>query len=413
SFMPWLLGTALLHSAIVVEKRDAMQRWTILLAIMTFALSLIGTFLVRSGVLSSVHAFAQDPERGVFILGLLAIAIGGALALFAARSGQLTGGGLFAPLSREGSLLLNNLLLAAAAGSVFVGTLYPLFVDMATGQKLTVGAPYFNLTFMPLFAPVAIVAAIGPLLAWKRADARALVQRLIVLFTATLTAVAIAAIIIRRFEVLGFIGLAISTWLIAATLMEFWARADFARVGFTGGLRRALGLPRSAYGLYCGHIGLALAIAGVTAVSVWKVEAIQVQKPGVGVEVAGYTFTLIDVTKAEGPNYQAEVATMRVTRGDDLVAVLFPERRWYPVEGKATTEAGIDTKWYGDLYAVLGDPDGKGGWVTRHYYNPGVVWMWIGALAMALGGMISLSDRRLRIGAPARLLRGAVAAPAE
>ncbi|PLX37687.1 MAG: heme lyase NrfEFG subunit NrfE [Hyphomicrobiales bacterium] len=402
SFMPWLLGTALLHSAIVVEKRDALQKWTILLAILTFGLSLIGTFLVRSGILSSVHAFAQDPERGVFILGLLIIAIGGALALFAARASTINGGGLFTPFSREGSLLLNNLLLAAGGGAVFVGTLYPLFVDIFTGEKLTVGAPYFNLTFIPMFAPVALVAAIGPMLSWKRADARALVQRLYVLLAAAIGACVLTGIFASRADILGYAGMAVAAWLIAGTLSDFVDRAGFARVGFLGGLRRAFGLPRSSYGLYLGHGGLALAILGVTAISVWQAEGIQVQKPGDVAEVGGYGFTLVEVNKGEGPNYQAEIATITVKRGDEAVGTMYPERRWYPVEGKATTEAAIDTRWHGDLYAVIGDPDGKGGWVTRFYYNPGVVWMWVGGVLMAFAGMVSLADRRLRIGAPAR-----------
>ncbi len=402
SFMPWLLGTALLHSAIVVEKRDALQKWTILLAILTFSLSLIGTFLVRSGILSSVHAFAQDPERGTFILLLLVIAIGGSLALFGYRAHELKGGGLFAPISREGALLLNNLLLAAVCSTVFVGTLYPLFIDVLTGERLTVGAPYFNMTFLPMFVPIVLAAAIGPLLSWKRADIRGLGQRIAALAIVSALAAAVAGALAGDWNIFGMCGLALAAWLFIGTVSGFVDRAGFKKAGFAGGLRRAAGLPRSAYGLYFGHLGLAITVAGITAISVWKVEGLQEQAVGQSVSVAGYTFTIESVKDVKGPNYRSELATINVQRDGEQVSTLFPERRWYSVEGKATTEAAIDTRWHGDIYAVLGEPNGKGGWVTRYYYNPGVLWMWIGAALMALAGIISLTDRRLRIGAPAK-----------
>ncbi len=409
SFMPWLLGTALLHSTLVVEKRDALQKWTILLAILTFALSLIGTFLVRSGILSSVHAFANDPERGVFILGLLVGLVGGALVLYAWRAPLLRDGGYFAPISREGALLLNNVLLAAACGIVFVGTLYPLFLDLMTGDKITVGAPYFNQTFLPVFALVAGAAAIGPLLSWKRADAEGVLLRLRAVFAVTLFAAVIAAMLGWR-EPLGVAGLALATWLFTATSADLFSRAGFAKAGIRAGLRRLAGLPMSAWGLVLGHTGLALVVAGVTLISVWRVETIQTQRPGEAVSVAGYDFTLVDIGSAQGPNYQSSLATVEVSKNGERVALLFPERRWYPVERQPTTEAGIETRWHGDLYAVLGDPDGSGAWVTRYYYNPGVPWMWAGAFLMALGGMACLCDRRLRVGAPQRALRPAATA---
>ncbi len=407
SFMPWLLATALLHSAIVVEKREALQKWTILLAILTFALSLIGTFLVRSGILSSVHSFATDPERGVFILGLLVLMVGGALALFAWRAPAIKDGGYFAPLSREGGLLLNNVLLAAAAGVVFVGTLYPLFLELMTGDKITVGAPYFNQTFLPIFAVLTAVAAAGPFLSWKRADLRGLLQRLRGAFAVTLLVSAALAVFGWR-EPLGLAGLALAVWLASATLADLLARIGLPRVGFAVAARRLAGLPSSAWGMTLGHLGVALAVAGVAAISVWQAESIQVQKPGDTQLVADYEFSLIDVSNGRGPNYQTSMATVKVSRDGETVALLFPERRWYPVERQPSTEAGILTLWHGDLYAVLGDPDGAGGWVTRYYYNPGVAWMWAGALIMALGAMISICDRRLRVGAPRRALRPAV-----
>jgi cytochrome c-type biogenesis protein CcmF len=409
SFMPWLLGTALLHSAIVVEKRNALQKWTILLAIGAFALSLIGTFLVRSGILSSVHAFANDPERGIFILAILGLLVGGALALFAWRAPEIRDGGHFAPLSREGALLLNNLLLGVACGTVFVGTLYPLFLEMVAGDKITVGPPYFNKLFLPTFALVAFVAGIGTHMSWKRADVQGLLQRLRAALLAA-AAVAAAVVVLGWREPLGLAGLSLAAWLIAATLADLLVRGGFRKAGVAGGLQRLAGLPMSAWGQFLGHAGLAFVVAGVTAISVWKVEAIQNQKAGTAVAVAGYDFKLLDVGDARGPNYQASIATVEVSRDGARVALLFPERRWYPVERQPTTEAGIATLWHGDLYAVLGDPSGTGSWVTRYYYNPGVVWMWAGALVMALGGLISLSDRRLRVGVPRRALRPAAAA---
>ena len=407
SFMPWLLGTALLHSTIVVEKRDALQKWTILLSILAFALSLIGTFLVRSGILSSVHAFATDPERGVFILALLVLLVGGALILFAWRAPSLSEGGLFSPVSREGGLLLNNLLLACATGVVFVGTLFPLFVDLMSGTKITVGPPYFNKTFLPIFAVTAAAAAIGPFLSWKRADLKGVMQRLRAAFAATLLIAVLLAVFGWR-EPLGLAGLALATWLFSATLADLMARAGLPKVSPAVALRRLVGLPTSAWGLVLGHMGLAVVVAGVAAISVWKAEAIQVQKPGESVALAGYDYTLLEVAAARGPNYQSSIATVEVKKDGRSLALLFPERRWYPVERQPTTEAGIETFWHGDLYAVLGDPDGAGGWVTRYYYNPGVAWMWAGSLLMALGGLISVCDRRLRIGAPRRALRPAV-----
>ena len=409
SFMPWLLGTALLHSAIVVEKRDALQKWTILLAVLTFALSLIGTFLVRSGILSSVHAFATDPDRGIFILVLLALLVGGALALFVWRAPLLKDGGYFAAISREGALLLNNVLLATAAGVVFVGTLYPLFLDIMTGDRITVGAPYFNQTFLPIFAAVAAAAAAGPLLSWKRADLTGLFQRLRAAFAVTL----LAAVVLAAFgwrQPAGLAGLALAVWLFAGSLTDLFGRAGLPKAGLRRGLRRLVGLPTSAWGLVFGHVGLAVAVAGVATLSVWQVESIQAQRPGETVQVAGYGYRLVEVRSGRGPNYQTSLATVEVSRDGAPVARLTPERRWYPVERQPTTEAGIETFWHGDLYAVLGDPAGEEGWVMRYYYNPGVAWMWLGALLMGFGGLISLCDRRLRVGAPRRSRSGLASA---
>lgn len=401
SFMPWLLGTALLHSAIVVEKRAALLTWTILLAILTFALSLVGTFLVRSGILSSVHAFANDPERGVFILLLLVLAIGGALILFAFRASEIRDGGTFAAVSRETGLLMNNVLLSACTATVFVGTLFPLVLDIATGDKITVGAPYFNRTFLPIFGGVILLAAVGPFVSWKRANIRRL--RVDVLLSAAIAAGlgTVLLIVFGTPDAVSLFGIAAALFLGVATLLDLARRAGVGTAKWTSIPQRLAGLPLSAWGLYIGHFGVAVASAGVIAASLWGIEKIQTVMPGEPVGVGGYEYTLVDVKNGFGPNYRTSVATVDVTRDGTPVTTLHPERRWYPVEQKPTTEAGIVTRWHGDFYAVLGDPASNGQFVTRFYYNPGVPWMWLGALLISLSGLVSLADRRLRVGVPA------------
>ena len=415
SFMPWLAGTALLHSATVVEKRDALKSWTILLAILVFSLSLIGTFLVRSGVLTSVHAFATDPGRGLFILALLVIVIGGSLTLFAIRAPRLRGGGLFAPMSREGALVLNNLLLTTATVTVFLGTLYPLFLDALTGDKISVGAPFFEATFVPLMVPMLVAMAVGPMLAWKRADLAGALSRM---WFALAAAAAAAFVTLYRHEdgpFLAALGMALAGWLIAGVLVELAGRLKLFRVPLGDSLGRARHLPRATYGMTIAHLGIGIVVAGITAASAWQQESIQTQRIGETVEVAGYGFTLLDVEAGLGPNYRVERATFSLTRDGEAVATLFPEKRFYPVEGRQTTEAAIHTTWLADLYAVVGDADGTGGWTTRLYHNPLVPWIWIGVLVMVLGGGVSLTDRRHRVGAPARARRRAstAAQPAE
>ncbi|MDH5531726.1 MAG: heme lyase CcmF/NrfE family subunit [Paracoccaceae bacterium] len=408
SFMPWLVATALLHSAIVVEKRDTLKGWTILLAIIGFSLSLIGTFLVRSGVLTSVHAFATDPERGLFILLLLVVAIGGSLALFAWRAPTLKGGGLFRPISREGGLVLNNLLLSVAAATVLIGTLYPLFLDVLELGKVSVGAPFFNFIFSKLYIPFIILAGIGPMLAWKRGDIAGAKKRLI---PAAIVAVVFAwagAWLVGDSSLLGFVGIGLAAWLGAAAITEFANRIDLGRGPLSNSLRRAGGLPRAAWGMTVAHFGLAVAIAGVTGASLWRTEAIQEMKVGESVEVAGYGFTLDKVEDLRGPNYFIERGTFTVRRDGEIYTVLEPEKRSYIVQRRETTEAAIHTTFMKDLYVVLGD-EADGAWVTRIYYNPLVPWMWMGSLIMVLGGTLSLSDRRLRVGAPKRHAAPAVA----
>ena len=406
SFMPWLAGTALLHSAIVVEKRDTLKGWTVLLAILTFGLSLLGTFLVRSGVLTSVHAFATDPDRGVFILGLLILVTGGALALYAVRAPGLKGGGLFAPVSREGALVLNNLLLTTAAAVVLLGTLYPLILDALDGGKVSVGPPFFEATFVPIMVPLLIACPIGATLAWKRGDLSGVFGRLgIALFAAL--AVTVAAAWRAGFDdLLAAFGLGLAAWLFLGALVEFGGKIGIGRVPPASVFRRAGNLPRSAWGMTVAHAGLGIVVAGVTASSAWQTERIQSMNPGDTVDVAGYRLTFRGVSESNGPNYRAVTGRFDIERGGRVLAVLRPEKRDYPAERSQTTEAAIHTTWLADIYAVLGERASSGAWTARLYHNPLVPWIWVGAIVMAAGGAVSLTDRRLRIGAPRRARRG-------
>ena len=415
SFMPWIIGTALLHSAIVVEKRDTLKAWTILLAILTFSLSLIGTFLVRSGVLTSVHAFASDPLRGVFILLLLGVATGGALLLFAIRAPSLQGGGLFAPISREGGLLLNNLLLTTAAATVLIGTLYPLFLDVVSKQKVSVGPPFFNMTFVPIMIPLLVAMAVGPLLSWKRGDLWAALQRLKLAFAIAAGAAVVTLSLMGAKSLGAACGLALAAWVLTATIVEWAERIRLFSEPLGGSVRRALRLPRATWGMTLAHAGMAVVVAGITGSSAWTVEKITNVRPGSSVDLAGYTIALDAVKDARGPDYIATRADMRLLKGDELIAEMHPEKRFFPLENGNQTDVAIRTNLLADVYAVIGDPDGKGGYTLRLYYNPLVPWIWLGAALMAFGGLVSLSDRRHRVGAPSRRARqlAAAAQPAE
>ena len=410
SFMPWLAATALLHSSVVCEKRDALKSWTVLLAIVAFSFSLLGTFLVRSGVVTSVHAFASDPTRGVFILAFLMLTIGGSLTLYAVRAPRLAAGGLFAPLSREGGLVLNNVLLATAAATVLLGTLYPLIVDAAGGDKVSVGPPYFNAVFVPLAAPLVFLAGVTPFVSWKRADAAGVLGRLKWAAGAAAAAALVTLMLDRAGPTLAALGVALAVWLAAATFAEWAGRVRLLRAGAAESARRALNLPRAAYGMSLAHLGVALVVAGITASSAWTTESFQVMRPGDSVTVAGYDFAFRGVERIEGPNYLAERGRFDVSRDGRPVAELRPEKRFYPVSQTPTTEAAIHTTWLADLYAVVGDADGTGGWSARLYHNPLVPWIWLGAVVMAFGGAVSLSDRRHRVGAPRRARTAAVPA---
>jgi len=411
SFMPWLAGTALLHSAIVVEKRDALKTWTILLAVVTFALSLMGTFLVRSGILTSVHAFAVDPERGVFILALLVLAIGGGLTLYAVRAPSLKSGGLFAPVSREGALVFNNLLLSTACATVFLGTLYPLFLDAVDGGKVSVGPPFYNSTFVPLMVPLVAAMAVGPMLAWKRTDLAGALGRLWLAAALTLVAVLWSLWAHGFRPVMALVGIAMAAWAFFGALIELAERVRLFRIPLGDSLSRLAGLPRSAWGTALSHAGLGIAIAGMVGTSAWKEEKIQVMTIGTAVEMAGYTFRLDQVEERRIENYVSQFATMTVLQDGEVVATLNPEQRFYPVARQGTTEAAIHTTFVSDLYAVVAEPAPDGsGWTTRLYYHPLVPWIWFGSIVMVVGGLTSLSDRRFRIGVPERR-RGAAAAP--
>ena len=402
SFMPWLAGTALLHSALVMEKREALKIWTVLLAILTFSLSLLGTFLVRSGVLTSVHAFAVDPERGVFILGIMVIFIGGSLALFAWRAPLLKQGGIFAPISREGALVFNNLILTTAAVSVLVGTLYPLVLETLTGAKISVGAPFFNMTFGPIMLPLLIAVPFGPMLSWKRGDFGAVMQRLF--WAAALAFVAIVGCLamVERGPWLAPFGIGLGIWLIGGALSEIAFRIKLFSAPMNIVMHRLKGLPRSAFGTMFAHFGLGLTVLGIVATSAWQSEKIVALKVGQSETVAGYKLVFGGVAPRRGPNYQEQVALFTVSSGGKLVTRLHPAKRQYTVQKQATTEAGIYNSVLGDLYVVLGDKLEGGAYTVRIYFNPLVRFIWIGTLFMFLGGMFSLSDRRLRIGAPKR-----------
>ena len=412
SLLPWLSGTALIHSAIVVERRDTLKSWTILLALLTFSLALVGTFRVRSGVLSSVHAFAVDPERGVFILGLLVLAIGGSLVLYAVRAPALRGGGLFAPISREGALVFNNLLLATATATVLLGTLYPLFMDAVGGAKISVGPPFFNGTFLPLMVPLLLAMVVGPLLAWKRGDLLAALQRLWVAFGFALLVVLGGLWWAGFGPVLAVLGLGLAAWIAAGVVAEWGERVRLFRVPLRDSWRRAAGLPRAAYGMSAAHFGMAVMVAGIAG-QAFEQERIETLRAGDGIALAGYELVLREVRRVPGPNFIADEATVEVRRGGVVVDVMQPQRRLFTVQGQTTSLTAIRTGLAADLYLALGEGDPASGWTVRAYHKPIVSWIWLGALVMALGGVVSLTDRKWRVGVAARRASAAVPAAAE
>jgi cytochrome c-type biogenesis protein CcmF len=400
SLMPWLAGTALLHSAVVMEKRNALKVWTILLAVLTFSLSLIGTFLVRSGVLTSVHTFASDPSRGVFILAILVLFIGGGLTLFAWRAPLLKQGGLFAPISREGALVFNNLFLTTACLTVFVGTLYPLALEAITGEKISVGAPFFNLTFAPLFVPLMFAMPFGPLLAWKRGDLPGVAQRLMAAFGIGIIAVAATFAIARGASIWAPFGIGLALFVMAGALTDLIERTGLFRAPLATVGRRAAGLPRSAWGTAVAHFGVAVTLLGIVFVSAWASERIVALKPGQGVSLAGYDLTFNRIEQRAGPNYRETNANFTVRSGGVVIGPMMPSKRNFSARASTTTEAALMTRGFSQLYLSLGDTEQDGSVAVRLYYKPMVLLIWLGAVVMMLGGVLSLSDRRLRVGAP-------------
>ena len=413
SFMPWLAGTALLHSALVVERRQTLVNWTILLGILTFSLSLIGTFLVRSGVLTSVHSFALDPARGVFVLGLIALTSGGALALYAYRAPSLKHGAPFAAVSRESSLVLNNVLLLSAGATVFLGTFYPLVVEATSNDKISVGPPFYNLTFVPMMIPLLVVIAIGPMLKWKRDTIREALGRLN--RVAIVAALGFVAVLVGTYgsDAVAAFTLGLALWIVAGSLAILAHRTRLGKVPFRTSLHLAEITPRSVYGLILAHAGLGVAVAGITVMSAWQQETLTSLPIGGQLDVGGYRITLKSVVRPKGPNYEAERAVFEVNDGEAQLATLFTERRYYPVRRTQTTEAGIYTNLLSNVYLAIGERNSANEWAVRAYYHPLAPWIWFGPMIMALGGFISLSDRRFRVGAPRRAQRAPVLAPAE
>ncbi|MGI3167883.1 heme lyase CcmF/NrfE family subunit [Pseudooceanicola sp. C21-150M6] len=396
SFMPWLIAAALLHSAIVVEKRESLKSWTVLLAITAFGFSLIGAFITRSGIITSVHAFATDPERGVFLLAITALFMGGALTLFAARSEVLSSKGVFSLTSRESALVLNNILLAVAAFVVFIGTVWPLIAEMAFDRKLSVGAPFFNSAFTPFFVALAVILPVGALLPWKRGKlGRAARQTLPALIFALAVLALVFAFQTGR-SALAPVGLMLGAWLVAGAAIDLWSRTG------RSGIARLLRLQRSDYGRALAHGGLGIAMIGIAAMLGWQSEDIRVMKEGESLTLSGYTVTLDSVERVQGPNFISTTGTVHLSKNGRDISLLHPEKRFYPVARMPTTEAAIDNGILRDVYVVIGDPQDGGGWAFRTYVKPLANWIWGGAILMALGGALSLSDRRYRVAAAAR-----------
>ena len=400
SLMPWLAGTALLHSAVVMEKRNALKVWTILLSILTFSLSLLGTFLVRSGVLTSVHAFATDPSRGVFILLILCLFIGGSLTLFAWRASALKQGGLFAPISREGALVLNNLLLTVACATVLFGTLYPLALEVLTGIKLSVGAPFFNLTFGPLFMLLLIAVPFGPMLAWKRGDLLGAAQRLMAAGIASLIAIAVLYAWTYGGSTFAPLAIGLAIFVIGGALSDLAERMALFRVPLGVAMARARGLPRSTWGTTFAHAGVGIALIGIVCETTWNSEYIGSMKPRDVANVAGYQLKLDGVTQRQGPNFREMIAQFTVTLDGETLQVMTPSKRNFTTRGSSTTEAALLTRGASQLYISLGDTNADGAIAVRIYHKPLVLLIWWGPVLMAFGGLLSLSDRRLRVGAP-------------
>ncbi len=400
SFMPWLLAAALLHSAIVVEKREALKSWTILLAIMAFGFSLIGTFIVRSGVLTSVHAFANDPDRGVFILMIIAFFMGGALTLFAARAGAMEAKGVFSTVSREAALVFNNVLLAVSCFVVFVGTIWPLVAEMFFDRKLSVGPPYFDWTFTPFVVGLALLLPLGSMLPWKRGSLAKAARPLMPALVLALAMLALAWAMQTGNSALGPLGLMLGTWVVSGAVIDLWQRGGREGLGLR--LRRITRLPRADWGKAVAHAGFGITVFAVAGLVAWESEDIRVAQIGEPFEHRGYELTLTDVRRVDGPNYTSTMGFVDVSRDGQFIATLTPEKRNYYIAQMPTTEAAIRYRFWRDIYIALGDPQEGGGWAVRTYIKPFANWLWAGCIIMSLGGLLSLTDRRFRVAAGAR-----------
>lgn len=407
SFMPWLLAAALLHSAVVVEKRESLKSWTILLAILAFGFSLIGTFIVRSGLLTSVHAFANDPERGVFILMIMAFFMGGALVLFAMRASALEAKGVFSIVSRESALLVNNVLLAVACFVVFIGTMWPLLAEMLFDRKLSVGPPFFNAAFTPFMVLLGLVLPIGSAMPWKRAQIGRALKPLRYVFVLAVALGGLAYVIQTGRSLLGPVGMFLGAWIVMGTVVDLLGRTGRGQ----GRLRRLLRLPRADWGKMTAHAGLGVTMAGIAGLMAWNIDDIRAVPIGGTIDVGSYTVQLDNVERSQGPNYVATTGYVTLFQDGKEIAQLRPEKRFYPVAQMPTTEAAIDYNLLRDVYVVIGDEQDTGGWVIRTYVKPLTNWIWIGCALMALGGLLSLTDRRFRVAAGAA--KRATAVPAE
>jgi cytochrome c-type biogenesis protein CcmF len=393
SFMPWLVGTALIHSLAVTEKRGGFKSWTVLLAIAAFSLSLLGTFLVRSGVLTSVHAFANDPKRGIFILAFLTAVIGGSLALYGWRAKQVGLGSKFELLSRESLLLTNNVLLAVAAASVLLGTLYPLFMDALNLGKLSVGPPYFNAVFVPLMAPAMFLIGVGPIARWKQAKLPELAVRLRWAFVISLITGVAVPFFIGGWQWRASLGILLAAWIVATVIQNIWSRVRGGS-GELNFIERLKAPSRGFYGMHLAHIGVAVFVAGITVVTSYQTEKDVKMQIGESVSAGGYEFRLDNISELQGPNYQAVRADMRVTKAGTFVTMLYPEKRAFTAAQNVTSETAIDRSIFRDLYLSLGDKTEGGGWTVRVYHKPLINWIWLGALLMAIGGAFAITDRR-------------------
>jgi len=402
SFMPWLVGTALIHSLAVSEKRGSFKVWTVWLAIMAFSLSLLGTFLVRSGVLSSVHAFATDPRRGLFILAFLVIVIGSSLVLFAWRAPKVGLGQRFGMLSRESLLLVNNMMLAVACGAVLLGTLYPLFLDALGMGKISVGPPYFDTVFALLMAPLVFVMGIGPLTRWKSDEAGPLVKKLSGAFVIALAAALATGWLAGRIALLTTGGLLMAYWIVASLGVDLKARLLPAGGSLSQIGHRASQIPLAMWGMLAAHLGVAAFAFGVAMVKTYETERDVKMGPGDSTEIGGYSFKMTGLREVQGPNYVAAQGSIEISKGGTLLATLLPEKRIYRVQQNPMTEAAVDSNALRDLYISMGEQLPSGEWIVRVQHKPFIVWIWGGCLMMMAGGVLAMSDRRYRVKKTAR-----------